>query len=90
MKRITDYGTKDYLSPSEAAEYWNLSRRKFFEFLNQNARTDYMAFYKGRKLIVREAFDTFLKANPEVKEGLSNGRSNQEIHKERCSASNPT
>lgn len=90
MKRVTDFGTKDYLSPSEATVYWKLSRRKLFEFLNENARTDYLAFYRGRKLIVREAFDTFLNANPEVKEGLINGRSNKEIHQERCSSSNLT
>lgn len=28
-------GEKDYLNPSEAIKYWNLSNRKFYEFLKK-------------------------------------------------------
>ena len=29
-------GEKDYLNPSEAIKYWNLSNRKFYEFLKKD------------------------------------------------------
>lgn len=28
-------GEKDYLSPTEAIQYWNLSNRKFYAFLKE-------------------------------------------------------
>ena len=69
-------GEKDYLNPSETIKYWNLSNRKFYEFLKKD-HYDFIALYGTRKLIIRTAFDKYLKKNPRVKEALENGESNQ-------------
>ena len=68
-------GEKDILNPEEAIKYWNLSRRKFYQFLEQTDGGDYLAYYKKRTLIIRLAFEQFLYKNPKVKEELANGRS---------------
>ena len=68
-------GEKDILNPEEAIRYWNLSRRKFYQFLEQTDGGDYLAYYKTRILIIRLAFEQFLLKNPKVKEELANGRS---------------
>lgn len=70
-----DLGEKDILNLEEAIQYWNLSRRKFYQFLEQTDGGDYLAYYKKRKLIIRLAFEQFLYKNPKVKEELANGRS---------------
>lgn len=57
-------GEKDYLNPSEAIKYWNLSNRKFYEFLKKG-HYDFIALYGTRKLIIRTAFDNYLKRIPE-------------------------
>ena len=80
MKRIRPE-EKDVLNPGEAIEYWNFSRRKFFDFIKQPRKCDYLAYYGERILIIREAFDNYLKAHPEVKEELANGRSRQKQNK---------
>ena len=68
-------GEKDILNPEEAIKYWNLSRRKFYQFLEKTDGGDYLAFYKKRTLIIRLAFEQYLLQNPKVKEALANGRS---------------
>ena len=70
-----DLGEKDILNPEEAIRYWNLSRRKFYTFLEKTDGGDYLAFYKKRTLIIRLAFEQYLYKNPKVKEELANGRS---------------
>ena len=70
-----DLGEKDILNPEEAIKYWNLSRRKFYQFLEQTDGGDYLAYYKTRILIIRLAFEQYLLQNPKVKEALANGRS---------------
>lgn len=69
-------GEKDYLSPGEAIKYWNLSNRKFYEFLKKD-QYDFIALYGTRKLIIRTAFEKYLNENPRVKEALANGISNK-------------
>ena len=68
-----ELGEKEYLNPSEAATYWKLSRRKFFKFLEEGQH-DFVALYGTRKLIIRSAFDKYLKEHHSVKEELANGR----------------
>lgn len=70
-----DLGEKDVLNPEEAIRYWNFSRRKFYQFLEQTDGGDYLAYYKKRTLIIRLAFEQYLYKNPKVKEELINGRS---------------
>ena len=66
-------GEKEYLNPSEAATYWNLSRRKFFRFLKQG-KYSFLAYFGNRKLILRVEFEKYLRANPRLKEELKNGK----------------
>ena len=68
-------GEKDILNPEEAIKYWNLSRRKFYQFLEQTDGGDYLAYYKKRTLIIRLSFEQYLLKNPKVKKELANGRS---------------
>ena len=68
-------GEKHILNPEEAIRYWNFSRRKFYQFLEQTDGGDYLAYYKKRTLIIRLAFEQYLYKNPKVKEELANGRS---------------
>ena len=70
-----DLGEKDILNPEEAIKYWNFSRRKFYQFLEQTDGGDYLAYYKKRILIIRLAFEQYLYKNQKVKEELANGRS---------------
>ena len=43
---------KDILNPSEAIEYFVLSRRKFYDLLNNTDGEDFLAYYGERKLIL--------------------------------------
>ena len=83
-----DLGEKDALNPSEAAEYWNLSRRAFFRFLKtkEAINSDFIAFYRTRVLVIRAAFEEYLKTHPDLGKELANGKSNKEIHEERLKA----
>ncbi len=63
---------KEYLTEYEAAEFYNLSRRKFGRLL-QKKGLRFVARYVGRPLIIKEEFEKYL-AQPGVKEGLKNGK----------------
>ena len=65
---------KETLNPGEAAAFYNLSRRKFFRPLESGERFPFLAFYKERKLIIRNEFEKYLELHPDMKEGLKNGR----------------
>ena len=67
-------GQKDVLNPEEAIEYFGFSRRKFYRFLKDGECEKYTALYGSRRLILRSGFEKYLEENPEVKEGLLNGR----------------
>jgi len=67
-------GEKEYLNPQEAILYWDLSNRKFYDFL-KTGPYDFIAYYGERKLILRESFTRYLRKHPELKEELKNGRS---------------
>ncbi len=63
---------KEYLTEYEAAEFYNLSRRKFGRLL-QKKGLKFLARYVGRPLIIKEEFEKYL-AQPGVREGLKNGK----------------
>ena len=65
---------KDVFNPSEAAEFYGLSRRRFFRLLNETDGLPFVAMYKTRKLIIRSEFEAYLRHHPETKEALKNGR----------------
>lgn len=58
---------KDILNPSEAIEYFVLSRRKFYYLLNNTDGEDFLAYYGERKLILRVAFERYLRNHPELR-----------------------
>ena len=70
-----DLGEKDILNPEEAICYWNLSRRRFYDFLEQTDGGNFLVYYKKRKLIIRLTFEQYLLKNPKEKEELINGGS---------------
>ena len=58
---------KDILNLSEAIEYFVLSRRKFYDLLNNTDGEDFLAYYGERKLILRVAFERYLHNHPELR-----------------------
>lgn len=58
---------KNVLNPSEAIEYFILSRRKFYDLLKDADGGDFMAYYGERKLIIRVAFEKYLLNHPELR-----------------------
>ena len=75
---------KEFLNPEEAIRHWNFSSRKFYRFLDETDGGMCLAYYKKRKLILREAFEKYLQENPTVKEGLANGKVRARANKTRC------
>lgn len=72
--RKPSFEQKDVLNPEEAIAYFGFSRRKFQRFLKDGKCKKYTALYGRRRLILRSEFEKYLEENPEVKEGLLNGR----------------
>lgn len=58
---------KDILNPSEAIDYFVLSRRKFYDLLKNMDGEDFLAYYRERKLILRVAFEKYLMSHPELR-----------------------
>lgn len=58
---------KDILNPSEAIDYFVLSRRKFHDLLQNADGEDFLAYYGERKLILRVAFEKYLLNHPELR-----------------------
>lgn len=58
---------KDILNPSEAIDYFVLSRRKFYKLLNNTDGEDFLVYYGERKLILHVAFDKYLMSHPELR-----------------------
>ena len=58
---------KDILNPSEAIEYFVLSRRKFYALLSNMDGEDFLAYYGERKLTLRVAFERYLRNHPELR-----------------------
>ena len=58
---------KDILNPSEAIEYFVLSRRKFYDLLSNTDGEDFLAYYGERKLILRVAFERYPRNHPELR-----------------------
>ena len=67
-------GEKDILNPSEAIEYFVLSRRKFYDLLSNTDGEDFLAYYGERKLILRVAFERYLRNHPELRRRRSEER----------------
>lgn len=66
---------KDVITVDEAIDYYGLSRITVRRYLRDIESAEYLAFYRGRKLILREEFERFLQNNPEMKGVLTYGKS---------------
>ena len=58
---------KDILNPSEAIDYFVLSRRKFYDLLKNTDGVDFLAYYGERNLILCVAFEKYLLHHPELR-----------------------
>ncbi len=63
--------TKDLLNPDEAARYLNLSKRKFYRCLKEPQ--PFLAYYKGRKLIIRTELERYFRQHPQERVTMTNG-----------------
>lgn len=75
---------KEFLNLEEAIRHWDLSSRKFYRFLAETDGGKFLAYYKKRKLILREAFEKYLQENPAIREGLANVKVRERSNKTRC------
>lgn len=48
---------KDVLTQQETIDLFILSRRRFHEFMDKTDSADFLVYYRGRKLILRIAFE---------------------------------
>ena len=76
---------KDFLTPTEAAVFFKLSRRKFYRLLEEGPH-DFMAMYGERKLIIKNDLVNYL-AQPGVKEALA--RDERYTNQKRLKTQNP-
>ena len=74
--RRKELDTKSTFIPEEAIEFYNLSRRKFKRMLDEDEDLPFIAYFRKRKLIIRDEFEKYLEENPELKEALKNGKAN--------------
>ena len=65
---------KETFNPGETAAFYNLSRRKFFRFLESGEKFPFLVFYKKRKIIIKSEFEKYLESHLEIKERLKNGK----------------
>ena len=55
------------ITPTEAIDYFVLSRRKFYDLLKSDEQKNFLVFYKERKMIIRTAFAKYLEAHPDLR-----------------------
>lgn len=73
MKKV-DLESKSIFNPEEAILFYDLSRRKFKKLLDEQKDLPFIAFFRTRKLIMREEFERYMVENPEIREELKNGK----------------
>ena len=66
MKKATPE-SKSILNPTEAIDYFGLSRRKFYSLLSEKKEHSFVVLYGSRKLIIKTAFEKYLRAHPELR-----------------------
>ena len=60
-------GVKNIITPTEAIDYFVLSRRKFYDLLKSDKQKDFLVFYKERKMIIRTSFAKYLEVHPDLR-----------------------
>ncbi len=66
------FGEKSLLRPMEAAQYFDLSWRKFYRWIKKPQ--SFIAMYKTRKLVIREELERYFKNHPEEREAMKSAR----------------
>ena len=69
MKK-TSLEEKSIFNPGEAAQHYELSRRKFFQFIQQKKGLPFVAFYNNRKLIIKDEFEKYMADHPEIRKEI--------------------
>lgn len=59
--------SENIITPTEAIDYFVLSRRKFYDLLKSDEQKNFLVFYKERKMIIRTAFAKYLEAHPDLR-----------------------
>lgn len=67
-------GNKATMTVQEAVQHYCLSRRKFYDLLHQPGMKFVVFYYDGRRLIIREEFEKYLDAHPELRRRGFDGR----------------
>ena len=65
---------KSIFNPEEAIVFYDLSRRKFKKLLESEEELPFVAFFKTRKIIIRDEFEEYMEDHPEIMEELKNGK----------------
>ena len=63
----TELGDKDLLNPNETILLFDLSSRKFLALIRSGTKLDFIAFYGGRRLIIRTIFEKYLDEHAELR-----------------------
>ena len=64
---------KSIFNPEEAIVFYDLSRRKFKKLLEAE-ELPFVAFFKKRKIIIRDEFEEYMEDHPDIMEDLRNGK----------------
>lgn len=63
----TELSEKDLLNPNETILLFDLSSRKFLALIRSGTKLDFIAFYGGRRLIIRTIFEKYLDEHAELR-----------------------
>ena len=63
----TELGEKALLNPNETILLFDLSSRKFLALIRSGTKLDFIAFYGGRRLIIRTIFEKYLDEHAELR-----------------------
>ena len=63
----TELGEKDLLNPNETILLFDLSSRKFLALIRSGTKLDFIAFYGGRRFIIRTIFEKYLDEHAELR-----------------------
>lgn len=63
----TELSEKDLLNPNETILLFDLSSRKFLALIRSGTNLDFIAFYGGRRLIIRTIFEKYLDEHAELR-----------------------
>lgn len=57
---------KGIFNPKEAAAFFGIGEVRLRRFLKDNPKVRFTVYYNGRCLIIRERFEEYLRAHPEL------------------------